>query len=224
MWKEILQLFKRDNLCQEAFKEAIQMLDTSKGMFNDAVASLRTEGCMDEDIYERDQQLNKFERDVRRKIVTHLAISTNPDVNMALLLTSVVVDIERIGDYTKNIVELAADCDHAFKGGEIEEDINAVENILTGMFDSIIPALQTTDVEKARRIFSDHEDLAKIVEQKLRLLSKGTVLVGDTRTAVIAALYIRYLKRISAHLKNVATSVINPYHRIGFREKDEEND
>jgi hypothetical protein len=33
------------------------------------------------------------------------------------------------------------------------------------------------------------------------------------------ALYLRYLKRVSAHLKNVATSVVNPYHRIGFREK-----
>jgi len=34
------------------------------------------------------------------------------------------------------------------------------------------------------------------------------------------ALYMRYLKRVSAHLKNVATSVVNPYHRIGFREKE----
>ena len=33
------------------------------------------------------------------------------------------------------------------------------------------------------------------------------------------ALYLRYLKRVSAHIKNVATSVVNPYHRIGYREK-----
>jgi hypothetical protein len=32
---------------------------------------------------------------------------------------------------------------------------------------------------------------------------------------------MRYLKRVSAHLKNVASSVVNPYHRIGFREKTE---
>jgi len=30
---------------------------------------------------------------------------------------------------------------------------------------------------------------------------------------------LRYLKRVSAHLKNVATSVVNPYHRIGYKEK-----
>jgi hypothetical protein len=28
---------------------------------------------------------------------------------------------------------------------------------------------------------------------------------------------------VSAHLKNVATSVVNPYHRIGFREKGDES-
>ncbi|MBT8396079.1 MAG: hypothetical protein KJN92_03890, partial [Gemmatimonadetes bacterium] len=27
------------------------------------------------------------------------------------------------------------------------------------------------------------------------------------------------LKRVSAHLKNAATSVLNPFHRIGFKEK-----
>jgi hypothetical protein len=32
-------------------------------------------------------------------------------------------------------------------------------------------------------------------------------------------LYLRYLKRMSAHVKNVATSIVNPFHRIGFREK-----
>ena len=38
--------------------------------------------------------------------------------------------------------------------------------------------------------------------------------------AATLAIYLRYLKRVSAHLKNVATSVVNPYHRIGFREKE----
>ena len=37
------------------------------------------------------------------------------------------------------------------------------------------------------------------------------------------ALYIRFLKRISAHLMNIASSVVNPFDRIGFREKDPSN-
>jgi phosphate uptake regulator len=41
--------------------------------------------------------------------------------------------------------------------------------------------------------------------------------------AVSAALYVRFLKRISAHLMNIASSVVNPFDRIGFRDDDLEN-
>ena len=37
--------------------------------------------------------------------------------------------------------------------------------------------------------------------------------------AVATALYTRYLKRIGAHLMNIATSIVNPFERIGFREE-----
>ena len=41
--------------------------------------------------------------------------------------------------------------------------------------------------------------------------------------AVSTALYVRFLKRISAHLMNIASSVVNPFDRIGFRDDDPTN-
>lgn len=38
---------------------------------------------------------------------------------------------------------------------------------------------------------------------------------GDT---VTLALYVRYLKRVAAHLSNVLSSVLNPFELIGYRE------
>ena len=64
-----------------------------------------------------------------------------------------------------------------------------------------------------------HKEVNGSVERHLTALREGKALVGDSGRAVTTALYLRYLKRMSAHLKNVATSVVNPYHRIGFREK-----
>ena len=219
MWKEILQLFKKDSLCEEAFDEAVVMLEESKTMFDAALASLRKEGQLEFDIYKRDKQINKYERSVRRKILSHLAISTNPDANMALVLTAVVVDIERIGDYTKNIVELAAECEDAFTAGEIDVEVIAIEKDLSSMFERIIPALRNSDMEAGRVIYTDHEALNESIENGLGQLMAGKVFASDSGAAVRTALYLRYLKRISAHLKNVATSVVNPYYRIGFREK-----
>ena len=43
------------------------------------------------------------------------------------------------------------------------------------------------------------------------------ILPGDEAAI---ALYVRYLKRIGAHLNNIITSVVNPFDWIGFRRKN----
>jgi len=219
MWKDILSLFKKEGLCQEAFEEALVMLETSHGMFRDAVAALHKDGALVDDIYERDRQLNKFERSVRRKIVTHLSISTKPDVNMGLVITAIVIDIERIGDYAKNISELAVGLEAPFDALELNGEVARIEALVEENFTELPVALGESEEERARGILERHKEVSGSVERHLSALRGGTALSGDSGRAVTAALYLRYLKRMSAHLKNVATSVVNPYYRIGFREK-----
>jgi hypothetical protein len=36
---------------------------------------------------------------------------------------------------------------------------------------------------------------------------------------VSLAMYFRWLKRINSHLRNITTSVVNPFDRIGFEPK-----
>ena len=219
MWKRILASLKGGGLSQQAFDEAILMLQASHSMHQDAVAALHEKGILVADIYERDRQLNKYERSVRRKILTHFSISPKPDINLGLVLTAIVIDIERIGDYTKNIVELAVTLPEAFHGGELHDEIRSLEVTVDAMFGDIIPALKGSDVELARKILRDHKNVSGRVERGLQLLRSDQVLQGQSGRAVTAALYLRYLKRVSAHLKNVATSVLNPYYRIGYKEK-----
>lgn len=220
MWKDILALFKGGGLCEEAFDEAILMLETSRGMYRDSIRALHDKGAMVADLYQRDRQLNRYERSVRRKIVTHLSVSAKPDVNMGLVLTAIVIDIERIGDYTKNILELAMGLDAPFDGLELDADVRSIETTVERMFDDVIPALQVDDEERARRIIDAHAKISETVERDILRLRNSEVLTGRSGHAVTVALHLRYLKRVSAHLKNVATSVVNPFYRIGFREKE----
>ena len=219
MWKDILSLFKGESLCEEAYAEALLMLKTSHGMYRDAVASLHETGPMATDVFERDRQINKYERDVRRKIVTHMSVSTKPDINMGLVLTAIVIDIERIGDYAKNIAELAASLDAAFDGRELADDIDRVEGMIDGIFEDLISALGESDEDRARHVMETHRQAGVILEDGITLLREGKVLSDDSGHAATLTLYLRFLKRMSAHLKNVATSVVNPYYRIGYREK-----
>jgi phosphate transport system protein len=219
MWKEIVTLFRSGGPLQEAFDESVTMLRASHGMYKDAVAALRGEGPMVVDIYERDRQLNKYERSVRRKIVTHMSVSSKPDINLGLVLTAIVIDIERIGDYTKNIVELASGLASPFDALELNDDVSRIERSIDAMFADAVPALEESDETRARRIMDTHAEVSKVVDSTIPRLQDSQVLSGRSGHAVTVALYMRYLKRVSAHLKNVASSVVNPYHRIGFREK-----
>ncbi|MFH1143489.1 MAG: PhoU domain-containing protein [Candidatus Eisenbacteria bacterium] len=219
MWKTLFGLLKKESACEVAFDASLEMLQQCEAMFRDAVASLWHEGSLVVDIYRRDREINRYQRAVRRDIVTHLAVSSNPDINSALVLTAVVIDIERIGDYTKNIVELAAAYKGRFSGGELSGEIRAAEALVLRMFQGLVPALQEGDADLARRLIGDHQVVAERVEEGLHDLIAGRVMTGNTSEAVVAALYMRYLKRVSAHLKNVATSIVNPYYRIGYREK-----
>ena len=109
MFKQIFEMFKSDSLYEQALSECHEMLEIDREMFNESINALRTSDSAEIpiDIYAMDKKINSFERDVRRKVMTHLAISGSQDLGSGLILTSVVIDIERIGDYTKNIYDLA---------------------------------------------------------------------------------------------------------------------
>ncbi len=108
MFKQVFELFKSDSLYNQALEECHEMLDIDCEMFNESIKSLRESDTADIpiDIYAMDRKINRFERDVRRKVMTHLAVSGREDLGSGLILVSVVIDIERIGDYTKNIYDL----------------------------------------------------------------------------------------------------------------------
>ena len=222
MWNDIVRLFRSESALEAAYDEAILMLKESHSMFDDSVAALHAEGTLEVDIYKRDRQLNKYERSVRRKIVTHMSVSSKPDINLGLVLTAIVIDIERIGDYTKNIVELAGSVEGPFDGLELHDEVLSIEKLLGEMFDDIVPALEESDEARARGIMGSHSMIAEKVDEHVRSLSSGEALVGRSGHAATTAMYLRFLKRVSAHIKNVATSVVNPYYRIGFREKEAE--
>ena len=54
------------------------------------------------------------------------------------------------------------------------------------------------------------------LEQKL-VSGNSTLSLSE---GVTVALYTRFLKRISAHSRNLISSLVNPFHRIGYPESD----
>ena len=166
-----------------------------------------------------DKKINHFERDVRRKVMTHLAVGGKEDVGSGLVLVSVVIDIERIGDYTKNIYDLAVNHPKKLNGGSAEDRLADIENISLKLFEDTIIAFKNQDIEKARGLMGYYkENISSQSDAITHDVILGKIADLDTKSATAVSLYARYLKRISAHSRNLISSVVNPFEKIGYPE------
>jgi len=225
MFKEFFELFRKENLLKQAYNRSVEMLAEDREMFFAAMRSLREhdDAKIDIDIYGKDQLINAYEREVRRKVLTHLAITSGRNVHAALVLVSIVIDIERIGDYTKNIVELALLHPGKLTCGSHESEVRKIETTVKTMFKLLLEALPSGDVDKAKEVMSEHWWIARHTEEIIAALISHDDAGLPCNEAVATALYVRFLKRVSAHLMNIASSIVNPFDRIGFREDEPKN-
>ena len=222
--KELYEILRRDSSLTQAVDQSQRMLVSTNRMFVESVRSLRQSntGELRLDIYQEDQRVNQYLREVRRKVLQYLAITGGVNITSGLILTSIVIDIERIGDYTKNITELATTHPRQLKCGRHDADVSKIEQAVAGVFGGIVETLKSADKDRARSLIGDNIWIKQHCDEIDRELVAGTDTDLTSSDAVTTALYVRYLKRIGAHLMNILSSVINPFDRIGFREAQEE--
>ena len=221
MLKEFFNLLKSDSLYEQALVESYEMLDIDLSMFTESVRSLRKSDSADIniDIYDMDKKINSFERDVRRKIMTHLTVNPQQDLSSGLVLVSVVIDIERIGDYTKNIYDLALNHPSKLVGGNYEESLLEVEESTRQFFIDSVKSFKEQDIDLARRLMEDYKtEISSKCEEITKAIVSGKSSDISSSDAAAIALYARYLKRISAHCRNLISSIVNPFERIGYPE------
>ena len=222
LFKDVINLWKADDLLSQSWDESYKMLNLSHEIFQQALIYLRNGENIDtlKALKKRDKEINEYQRDVRRKVLTHYAVEQDTS-NMAdgLILINMVVDIERIGDYCKNILDLAINHDQSIKSSEISEDLAMIEEEAKSRFEKTIQAIQAQDVEIAQSLMEGYkEQMTGKADEIVNGILKDELHFGsEARTASIA-LYARYLKRIGAHLKNITTTLVNPFDAIGYKE------
>jgi len=164
-----------------------------------------------------DKDINKTERAVRRELLVHGTVR-GADVDQGLMLTymSLAKDIERIGDKCKDIWELA----------EMGADLSTSDNVeelgrhrahVAGLISETLAAFTSQDTERV------HELIPTIREDGDHYDNHVTELVMSTlpsRDASPQALFYRYIKRLSAHLSNILSSIVMPIDRLDFYNPD----
>ena len=214
MFRELMNLWKKGGLLSEAFDDANEMLARVSEIFV-AMTDWLVDGKTSElDAHKQDKQINVMEQEIRRKVLKHLSVNPQQEVAASLTLTNVVIDIERIGDYSKNIEELVELYHKNFQDVQYMPLLRELTRFVQQMFDEVRASFKDGDEQRAREAIANHKKVRrgcnKILEQAFSTTET------EVPQAVVSVLYARYLKRVSAHLKNIATSVVNPFDTLGY--------
>ncbi|MCP4685308.1 MAG: phosphate uptake regulator PhoU [bacterium] len=221
MFSKFKELFSSENLLDSAYTTTVTMLEFDQKMYEAAHNALRNSDSADLpfDIKKMDRKINKFEREVRRNVLTHLSVAGTANLVPGLVLVSIVIDVERLGDYTKNIVDLAKRHPRILKGGSHEQTLKEIEDVVDGQFPQVINIMKDQDKTAAREIMRAENEIGKKASGIETDMIQGRHKDLKGGDAVTIALYARYLKRINAHITNIASAIVNPFPRISFREK-----
>ena len=221
-----MSIFQKNDpgLVTIALKNAIIMLELGQEMFSLVTDSLvkDTEPEKARNIKQMDKEINKIHREVNRQIFEHLAISPDKNLFPSLVLLTVVKDSERIGDYNKNIAELLEMMPEHLDLEKYSDTFQKLWRETTQMFDEAIRAFKEENEQLAHKVLEEYTHISNICDEIIvQILNEGKS-KGIKKDLVFLVLLMRYFKRVNAHLKNIASTVVNPFHRIGYKFKEEE--
>ena len=90
------------------------------------------------------------------------------------------------------------------------------------LFGNARSILESSDQLAARRVLDDCSRIRKAADHIIsELIGEEDPSMGRAQTAVVA-LYVRYLKRVGAHLLNILSSIVSPFERIGYRNQGQD--
>ncbi len=216
VFKEIIKIWKKENLLKQSLKSVEEMFEHSEFMFKNSVTALMHNTKTEINVYKKDKILNKLEIETRRKIFEHLTINPVQDTAASLILVEVIRDLERIGDFSKNIVEINMMYPKKFGKDKYIKILVDTGDKVFKMFNATKKSFKECDKEEANKIVNLHKDvITKTIDKLIENIMNDKKI--KVKEAVAYVLLARYLKRISAHLMNIASSVVNPFHRIRHR-------
>lgn len=212
----MFSIFKEADSLKGVESQLDRMLSDCRRMYQLATSAIFGEvepATVSEELWSLDKGVNRAERAVRRELLIHGTVR-HAEIEQGLMLAymSVAKDIERIGDYCKNIWDLA---NHGVNlSGHSDSDM------IRGHADEVAELLEMG----AGAFVAQDEKAVHALIPRIEMVAAGhdrlvfEYIKSDGPGSVVAprTLYFRFLKRVAGHLANVLSSVVMPLDRIDF--------
>lgn len=213
--KNIFDALTKSVLLEKGFNNLWEMHRLCKDMFEESTTCII--GCdvtVAKKLSVEDKRINKLEKKIRREVLEYLAVTTAPNLNASLILISIVIDYERIGDLCKNIAQVCIEYPADFGDEEYAIAINQIKNNLSKMFDLTLVAIEKSDPDKAKEAISHHDKVKVLHNNIIKKLNEDKDI--SATNAISYAMLTGYFRRINAHLANICTGVLHPFPALGF--------
>jgi phosphate uptake regulator len=221
----VIEFFRRGSASQLDYSEKKigQMLSDARHSFDlacDAVLAGADPSIVGDDVHTTDKRINATERDIRRDLVVHVSVrSSASDLPLVLAYMALSKDVERIGDYAKNIWDLANQGTDLSAGDDIAQLIS-YRRRTSLLISQTAETFLNRATEEARTYLAEADVLLKEYDTRI---SECVISERPSSYGVPRALYYRYLKRITAHLMNVLTALTMPVDRLAYFDEAEED-
>jgi phosphate uptake regulator len=218
----MLDLFKQDNWSNKLVERILKMLGLGSKMFDYATGIL-LEGKTDDDpqtlLFDRDKRINHLERKIRRRVISRLSIGgKQADIPSALIFTNVVKDVERIGDYVKNVYEIEDMLPENPDRALLKKWLGEPTATITTLFAKTREAFEESDEEIAGLVIKQSKAQGRLYEEMIRQITTSDI---PTQYAVCLVLTLRFYKRLVSHMSNIASTVVMPVDMIDFYDEDD---
>lgn len=172
------------------------------------------------DLGKQDVKINKLQRKIRKRVMLHLSVQANsPDLPYCLVLISLIKDVERIGDYAKDLSEIRAPGAPALPAAPTAQELRQIRAGIEEVMGAISEVFATSDHEQAKELIGRGRELTERCDALLRTMAAQGEYDAATHTAIV--LGTQYYKRLCGHVLNVLSSTVVPLHRLDYYdEKD----
>lgn len=207
---------------EEVEQTLVEMMTNAQHVYEEAMGAVFGGGKSKEtkkDVKQTDKEINVAQQKVRRALVMHASVNPTTDLADTLAYMSVVKDVERVGDYSKNLYDLAkygADFTASADFNHLADYRDRVGQLMA----DATTVFAERDEQAAQRLIAKADEFLDEYDDNVRLAFNSE---GPASDAVARALYFRFLKRITAHVMNLMTALVAPIHRLDYYDEAKED-
>lgn len=187
------------------------VLTTARKMWLAATNHLLYNDPLDLDLEELDDVVDDQERTIRRLVHDHVGTNPRRDLDLSLMIVSVVQDGERIGDLSTSIGGLADLADSPLIGRHTHI-LRSLRDRISSMFDDTRAGFIDGDSAAAERVMASNRQIKPEMKGFVAELSESDE--TSVNEAVILANAALMMGRVSSHLSNIASTVVLPFEQI----------